>query len=67
MRAAGAKKPIFDSTATETLFQLTRGVPRQINRLCDLALLIAYAEEQPSISAAQLEAVSEELLTVTPE
>jgi hypothetical protein len=35
--------------------------------LGDLALLIGYAEEQPIISAAQIEAVAEELVAVAPE
>jgi general secretion pathway protein A len=37
-------------------------VPRRINRLCDLALLIGYAEEQRSIGARQIEAVGQELV-----
>lgn len=67
LTAAEAKRQIFDSAAMETVFHLTHGVPREINRLCDLALLIAYAEEQPSITASQVEAVSAELVTVAPE
>ena len=67
LTAAGAKQEIFTSEALQSLFQLTLGNPRLINRLCDLALLIGYAEEQPSIGQAQLEAVSNELVTVQPE
>jgi general secretion pathway protein A len=67
LTAAGAKRPIFDSSAMEAVFYLTHGVPRQINRLCDLSLLIAYAEEQDIITATQVESVSTELVTVAPE
>jgi general secretion pathway protein A len=67
LSAAGAERAIFDNDALTTLYHLSRGAPRQINRLCDLALLIGYADEQPSITAAQLEAVSDELVTVAPE
>lgn len=67
LTAAEAQGAIFDSAAMEAVYHLTHGVPREINRLCDLALLIAYAEEQPQITAAQVEAVSEELVTVAPE
>jgi type II secretory pathway predicted ATPase ExeA len=67
MQAAGAKQPIFEPTAMETLHELSHGLPRQINRLCDLALLVGYAEERQSIGAEQLEAVSQELVIVTPE
>jgi general secretion pathway protein A len=49
------------------LFELTGGNPRRVNRLCDLALLIGYAEEQVRINAPQIEAVCTELVTVAPE
>ncbi|MCC7084448.1 MAG: AAA family ATPase [Pirellulales bacterium] len=67
LQAAGAKTTIFEPDAMETLHQLSHGRPRQINRLCDLALLVNYAEERHSIGSEQLEAVAEELITVTPE
>lgn len=67
LQAAGAKKAIFEPEAMTTLQELAHGLPRQINRLCDLALLVGYAEERSSIGAEQLEAVAEELVTVTPE
>jgi general secretion pathway protein A len=67
LQAAGAKKTIFEPTSMETLHELTHGLVRQINRLCDLALLVGFAEERKTIGAEQLEAVAEELITVTPE
>jgi len=67
MTAAGATREIFSGEALATLHQLTGGNPRRINRLCDLALLIGYAEEQMRINAPQIEAVCNELVTVSPE
>jgi general secretion pathway protein A len=67
LNAAGARAAIFDAAALEAVHYLTHGIARKINRLCDLALLIAYAEEQPMIGAAQVEAVVQELVTVAPE
>jgi len=67
LAAAGARRAIFEDEALEMLFQLTHGTPRQINRLCDLALLIGFAEELPAIGAAQIEAVCDELVAVAPE
>lgn len=64
LRAAGATRTIFDPLALETIHTLTHGIPRQINRLCDLALLIGFAEELPTISGAHVEAVCEELVAV---
>jgi general secretion pathway protein A len=57
---------VFDPSALETIHCLADGVPRRINRLADLALLIGYAEEYPQITAAHVEAVAEELMTATP-
>lgn len=67
LKVAGAHRDIFEGSAMEALHQLTHGVPRRINRLCDLALLIGYAGEQSNISAAQLESVADELVAVAPE
>lgn len=67
LTVAGAKQPIFDPEAWPTLHELTRGIARRINRLCDLALVIGYAENQRIIGAAELESVAHELVSVTPE
>ena len=67
LKAAGAKSTIFEPSALETLFDLTHGIIRRINRLCDLSLLIGYAEERTTIGAEQLESICQELVTVTPE
>jgi general secretion pathway protein A len=67
LQAAGAKAAIFEPEAMETLHTLSHGLARQINRLCDLALLVGYADERHSIGSEQLEAVADELITVTPE
>jgi len=67
MTAAGAAREIFTADALTALHGLTGGNPRRVNRLCDLALLIGYAEEQMRINAPQVEAVSNELVTVAPE
>jgi type II secretory pathway predicted ATPase ExeA len=67
LQAAGAKDQIFEPSAMETLRELSHGMARQINRLCDLALLVGYAEERKTINADLLEAVAQELITVSPE
>ena len=64
---AGAARPIFSPSALEAIHRHARGLPRRINRLCDLALLIGFAEDRQSIGEAEIEAVSEELVTVAPE
>ena len=67
LRAAGAMRSIVDPNALPTLYALTHGIARRINRLCDLALLIGFAEEQQTLSAEHFEAVCHELVAVAPE
>jgi type II secretory pathway predicted ATPase ExeA len=67
LKVAGASEPIFEPEALATLHQLTHGVPRRINRLCDLALLIGYAEGLRRLTSDHLEAVQDELVTVAAE
>jgi type II secretory pathway predicted ATPase ExeA len=49
LAAAGASAPLFSPEALSTLHQAAAGIPRRLNRLSDLALLIAYAQELPII------------------
>jgi general secretion pathway protein A len=67
LTAAAARRPIFATEALEAIYYLTQGNPRRINRLCDLALLIGYAEQASEITLEELEAVAGELVTVQPE
>jgi type II secretory pathway predicted ATPase ExeA len=63
-RAAGAKQSPVEPDAVPTLQELTNGIARRINRLCDLALLVGYAEEQPSLDTRHFETVCHELVAV---
>ncbi|HEY5311648.1 MAG TPA: AAA family ATPase [Pirellulales bacterium] len=64
---AGAHRSMFSSGALEAVHSLSHGMPRRINRLCDLALLIGFADEQAMIEEAHIEAVAQELVTVEPD
>jgi len=46
LEAAGASTPLFDAESLSILHRAADGLPRRLNRLADLALLIAYAEGQ---------------------
>jgi general secretion pathway protein A len=67
LRAAGAVRRIFDPDAMPTIYALTHGIARRINRLCDLTLLIGFAEERQTLGAQQFEAVCHELVAVAPD
>lgn len=58
---AGAARPLFDAPALDRLFDETRGVPREVNRLCDLALLAGMADHAAHIDEAIVTAAAEEL------
>lgn len=61
IEAAGNRKRILTAEAMQALFEVSAGIPRRINRICDLALLVGYADDATVIGAEQIEAVSEEL------
>ena len=63
--AAGATREIFTEEALQLAHQLSGGIPRQINRLCDLSLLVGFAAREHSIDAAQVQSVSDELVTIS--
>lgn len=67
LAVVGRDKPIFTSDAVSTIFELSGGVPRRVNRLCDLCLLVGYAETLTEITKNEVEAVSDELLTAVAE
>jgi type II secretory pathway predicted ATPase ExeA len=58
LAAAGATRPLFDSDSISTLHHAAEGLPRRLNRLADLALLIAYAGglDQPDARAVTIAA-----------
>jgi len=62
LHAAGWDKPIMmDDEAISLIQELTLGAPRRINRLCDLALMVAYAQDNSKVDASTIEAANAEL------
>ncbi len=61
LKAAGRREPIFDDSALKAIFELSAGIPRRINRLCDFALLVGYANQLTCVSADQIEGVHAEI------
>jgi len=62
LRTAGWNKPLmFDEEAVNLIQDLTLGAPRRINRLCDLALMVAYAQDKSKIDGQTIETANAEL------
>ncbi|TWT30322.1 hypothetical protein KOR34_48800 [Posidoniimonas corsicana] len=65
LEAAGASREVFTPAAVQAVHQLSGGVPRQIDRLCDLSLVVGFAEQLAAIDEPQIQSVSRELLAVS--
>jgi general secretion pathway protein A len=63
LRSVGGNvEAIFQTEALDAIHSLCEGVPRRINSLCDLALMVGYAQEQSSIKLDMIENVHRELV-----
>lgn len=51
INVAGRKEPIFTDEALSLIFQYTGGIPRRINRICDLCLLAGFTHKLERIDA----------------
>ena len=59
---AGSDEPnIFTPEATDFIFQCSEGIPRQINNICDNAMLAAYSAGEQVITRQIIESVAENL------
>lgn len=53
--------PAFDSSAIHAVFDVSGGIPRRINAVCNRLLLAGFLSGQHSFTNAQVEAVAEEI------
>ena len=58
LRTAGGREDLFDDAAIRAVHRFSRGVPRLINNLCDLALVYGFALERDTITADVVEEVA---------
>jgi general secretion pathway protein A len=62
MSAAGRSEEVFEHEALDEIHNLSRGVPRDINRLCDLALLAGCLEDAERVTESLVTAVAGEAM-----
>jgi type II secretory pathway predicted ATPase ExeA len=65
LEVAGAKKPIFAEKSFEEIFESSAGIPRRINNICDLALLVGFGNALEIIDKKTITSVCEDLGTAT--
>ncbi len=62
IRQAGSERDdIFSMDAIATVQLLAMGIPRRINRLCDLALMVGFAQDLDQIDVTAIETADSEL------
>ena len=61
---AGCHQRLFSTKAIQTVHQLSKGIPRLINLLCDRALLGAYGKNKMQVDKALILGASKEALGV---
>jgi len=61
LEVAGAKKPIFGEKSFEQIFYSSLGIPRRINNICDLALLVGCGDNLETIDKITVKKVCEDL------
>lgn len=67
LAAAGTASEVFTDAALHALWQVSQGIPRRINQLCDLCLLVGFADCLTSVSPVEVEAAADELVSVVAE
>ena len=58
---AGREEAVFTQNSLHMIHELTGGIARQINRVCDLALLAACSEQTDQVTESVVESVYREL------
>ncbi|MEY2724358.1 MAG: hypothetical protein RLZZ458_225 [Planctomycetota bacterium] len=62
LATAGATAPIFSRSAVRRLHEVSAGIPRRLNRLCDMALLVGFADQKAQIVETDIDAIAGELM-----
>lgn len=62
LQVAGCQQALFTKTAVKRIHQISQGIPRIINLLCDRALMGAYVKQQDRVDVKIVEQAATEAL-----
>ena len=65
LRMAGQPNQLFTEEAVKLIFDFTRGTPREINNLCDVALLVGYSKRVKEIGEKIVAEVIKDMVGVS--
>jgi len=60
-QTAGRKERIFTDSAYKLIHKISAGIPRKINNICDISLMLGYAKKLEIIDEDIIKAVAEDL------
>ena len=61
LATAGRQEPVFTQEAINSIFENSGGIPRRINWLCDMSLLVGFADGMTQVTENEIESITEEL------
>ncbi|OHB87887.1 MAG: hypothetical protein A3E19_01140 [Planctomycetes bacterium RIFCSPHIGHO2_12_FULL_52_36] len=61
LKASGGNREIFNATSVEEVYRASKGIPRIINNICDLSLLMGFSSQAEMVSDAIVKAVADDL------
>ena len=65
LRIAGTTELLFAEAAVRRVYELSSGLPRVINLICEHALILAYVHQERKVFAGIVDAVSSDLMLET--
>ena len=60
LHVAGTTRRLFSEGALDLIHEATRGVPRLVNKLCDLGLVYAFGEDLAAVDAELIQQILDE-------
>ncbi len=63
IKIAGREELIFNKEAVENIYDKSKGVPRIINTICDMGLLVGYGRKKPQINEDIINEVSRDIFS----
>ena len=63
MTRSGCQRQVFKDDVYGKILQLTSGVPRKINNICDMSLLLGYSAKKDIIEGDMIDKVAGELVS----
>lgn len=61
LKVAGQTRTIFDDDAMDAIYEVTQGTPREINNICDMALLTGFGYNASTIDKKLIDLVVEDM------